>query len=423
MTIQATQSFVTIFTHAVKLLLLTLFFVAFLTTAKADCRQDTIYKSTIENKITDPKTRIINQFNAQNKILESLEQEWNSSSKVYVNAFKSTYTYLSNGKLMGTLGEVWNFTGWKNYFKETNTYDASGNLITYLSQNWVTSWEDRTKIEYRYNATNQQISTITSSWNYFGNNTWDKRYKDSLVYNANQLKTEKYLYYYDETIKKWDPIKLGKYSYNGQNNVATIIELDWYMNKWDSAARTNISYNSDNQITQELTERWDNTNGLYVDSKTTYSYNLNKKLTQELAEEYNPVDKVWTNYNKLTYTYDGNANLISKSEFLFWDNSLKTFTLEEKEDYKCTNILSVNFLNNDVFKIYPNPANHTLSIESKEQLTKTEIYTINGIVISQKVEFTDAINTLELNNIENGLYFIKCYTTNGVYFQKILIQH
>jgi len=252
---------------------------------------------------------------------------------------------------------VWSSNNWKNYFKQTNTFDANGNVIEFNSQIWVSSWEASNRVQYSYNSSNKQTRSITSSWNYYGKNTWDVRYKDTLVYDVNQNNIEGLNYYFDNSIKKWEPITLIKYKYNAHNDVSQILELDWFMNKWDSAYRTTYSYNSNFQITQELAEKWDESYGLYVYTRLLYSYNSNNNLTQILEENWNPINKVWENYSKVIYSYAGNGNLISESEFLDWDAGLNKYTLELKEEYKCATILATKSFEKNDLNIYPNPAN------------------------------------------------------------------
>jgi len=394
-----------------------------ITHLKAECRKDTIYATTIEYNILYPQNRIINQFNNQNIPIESIKQEWNSVSKIYVNSFRETYTYHSNGKLSETLIQIWNVTDWKNYAKEISTFDANGNTIEFNSQNWTSTWEDRTRIEYLYNAGQKQTRIITSSWNYYGNNIWDKRAKDSMVYDLAQNKTETYHYDFDQTTFKWKAISLLKYNYNLSNLPASVLALDWDKNKWDSSYRTNYIYDANNQLTQELSETWSNTFGLYLAFKTSYNYNSDKNITEKLQQAWNPADKVWRNFFKDSYTYDGNGNLISKSVFFIWNETSNAFNLEEKEEYKCTYILSINSIYNTLFKIYPNPAGNSISFETTEHLFNIEIYDVHGALLLQKTEFTEPITAIDVLHFNSGIYIIKCHYAKGVYAQKILIQH
>lgn len=408
---------------AMRLFLLTSLLLASNITSKAECRKDTIYTSTIEYGIVYPKSRIINQYNNQNTVIESIEQNWNTGSKTYSNENKETNTYNSNGKLSEKLIQVWNVNIWVNYAKEIHTIDANGNVTEYLSQNWLNTWQDRTKIQNTFNSSNKKTSSIVSSWNYFGNNSWDKRSKDSIIYDMNQNILENYQYLFNETFNKWEAQTLYKYKYNSNSLVSAILELDWYMNKWDSTSNVLYTYNSNQQKNQEIIERWDYTYGKYISNRTSNIYNSNNTLSQKLTEEWNPIDKVWVNYYKETYSYDGNGNLISISKYFDWDKSQNQFNLETKEVYKCSQLVSINSINKNEFNIYPNPANNSIYIETKSIIQKVEIYNNNGVLLIKKEGITNFKEMIDLQTFNNGLYFIKCYFENSILTQKFIIQH
>jgi hypothetical protein len=58
---------------------------------------------------------------------------------------------------------------------------------------------------------------------------------------------------------------------------------------------------------------------------------------------------------------------------------------------------------NDFIKIYPNPANHTLSVEGLKHKTKVSIYDLNGQLL-----FNEQLNEnrIDISNFKNGIYTI-----------------
>ena len=74
----------------------------------------------------------------------------------------------------------------------------------------------------------------------------------------------------------------------------------------------------------------------------------------------------------------------------------------------CVGIINVD--NNQYIKIYPNPANVILNIESKgiESLV-VEIFNING----KKVKSNEVKNSLLISDLPNGVYIVRIKGKNG----------
>lgn len=79
-----------------------------------------------------------------------------------------------------------------------------------------------------------------------------------------------------------------------------------------------------------------------------------------------------------------------------------------------------NFINNENFKIFPNPSNKSINFEiGQEQIEKFELYDINGrFIISEIVN--NYKHQLNISNLEKGIYFLKLFTHNGIIAKKII---
>lgn len=401
-----------------KLILTLTVFISVLTSA-AQCRKDTVYTSTIENSITYPKKRIINQYNTGNYIVVSIEQDWNTSTKKYDNYRRTNTTYNSFNDKTEVLQESWSSNVWVNSQKYVYTYNSNRKItenFTYGWDNVAKKWKDKSKFIATFFG-NSSKSSLSYDWNYFGNNTWDLRYKDSTEFDANQNRITGLQYYWDNTINKWEPMAKYKYVYNSHNDVIKETQLDWYQNKWDSSYRTTFTYNTNYQIIEELLEKWDATYGLFIDSRTTNTYNSNNDIIQSLEEDWNPIDKVWENYKKLTYTYAGKNNLISKSEFIGWDKALNNFTLELIEDYKCTDLLNQIDVQLTNFQLYPNPTHAGLIKIFSPINSSLSLMDMSGKTV-QTAQIVMGENGIVFNsNLKNGIYLIKM----GDKIQKIIL--
>jgi len=88
---------------------------------------------------------------------------------------------------------------------------------------------------------------------------------------------------------------------------------------------------------------------------------------------------------------------------------------------QCPTTSIKNIITNNSIEIYPNPASNILFIKnfnSNSFISKTEIYTFTEKLICESND--NEINVSELNN---GMYLIKCYLNNGsIFIKKIAIQ-
>jgi hypothetical protein len=97
-------------------------------------------------------------------------------------------------------------------------------------------------------------------------------------------------------------------------------------------------------------------------------------------------------------------------------------TLHEVEE-ACgiTYLEETNILENII--IYPNPANHTISLGSQAgiELTSLEILDMQGRVLMHEVVTNDNY-TFKVSNLPQGLYFIRLNTNKGIEEKKLVIQ-
>ncbi|MCC7299346.1 MAG: T9SS type A sorting domain-containing protein [Bacteroidia bacterium] len=391
-----------------KIITLTLATMLSLTAVNADCRKDTIYKNTIENGITYPQKRTINTYNSNNKIIQFIEQNWNSGTKIYDNDARTSYTFNNDGYKIESVIENWSSNNWVNEFKYSYSYNSKNQITQNFSNKWnntALKWEDYTKYVVTY--TSKYKIGISSNWNYYGNNTWDARYKDSTLFNNYQKDSLHSRYSWDNITKTWEPMSLYKYTYNSQQDLETETELDWNINKWENWRKTTYTYNSNHQIKEELAENYNGPSGIYIDYRITYSYNTSNNIIIKLEEDWDPDNSVWINYNKEVYSYDGNDNLYSKSEFLGWDKTLNEFTLELREDYKCTNISGIQTFSQINGSIHPNPLNSEILHIVSSNSQKFYIYNFAGKVMLTG-DLVSGENTVTIpENIGNGMYCLK----------------
>ncbi|MFN0729253.1 endonuclease [Polaribacter gochangensis] len=85
-----------------------------------------------------------------------------------------------------------------------------------------------------------------------------------------------------------------------------------------------------------------------------------------------------------------------------------------------TATLSVDKIDNALFKLYPNPLNgNVLNIvnSSSIKIDKVKIYTING---KEVISISNPTSSINLNGLYNGLYIIKLMSNKGTSIQKLI---
>lgn len=82
-------------------------------------------------------------------------------------------------------------------------------------------------------------------------------------------------------------------------------------------------------------------------------------------------------------------------------------------------VVGITTVNNNKIDIFPNPVSSTINIVSDEKIDFIELYSVTGEII-QSVTFDNKIN-LDVSNISNGIYYIKVYTEDKAYMDKIIV--
>lgn len=78
--------------------------------------------------------------------------------------------------------------------------------------------------------------------------------------------------------------------------------------------------------------------------------------------------------------------------------------------------LSTDDLVLDNIKIYPNPTTDVINIKTDDPITNAELYSLQG----QKVNTSFSNNTVDVQNIASGIYFLKLRTSKGEVTKKVI---
>lgn len=90
-------------------------------------------------------------------------------------------------------------------------------------------------------------------------------------------------------------------------------------------------------------------------------------------------------------------------------------TQQDVINNNCSTLSIESFQNNQV-QIYPNPTTDFINIKTNDPITKVELYSLQG----QKVNASFSNNTVDVQDIASGVYFLKIKTTKGELVKKII---
>ncbi|MEN8186724.1 MAG: T9SS type A sorting domain-containing protein [Bacteroidota bacterium] len=128
-----------------------------------------------------------------------------------------------------------------------------------------------------------------------------------------------------------------------------------------------------------------------------------KNGSNSLITEFNATANIYLTCIQVDNATDANAGIAP------YDTWQKDAIATYSEDCHSTAGIDDELLSEGL-NIYPNPVSNTLSIVSKLQLTKVEIYTILG----QKVkEVSSNFRSISTTNLSKGVYMVKIYSEKG----------
>ena len=113
---------------------------------------------------------------------------------------------------------------------------------------------------------------------------------------------------------------------------------------------------------------------------------------------------------------NGNSLIGSLDEFLYYNRALSPSEISTIYGGTTTNIKTSASYSTELFTIYPNPTSSVLNIEVKEQTQITIVNVLGDIV---KTESIIGVSTIDVSNLNNGIYFIQdTYTGKAIKFIK-----
>lgn len=342
-------------------------------------------------------------------------ENYDFDTKLWSGSFtKSTYIYKENTDLI--LTKIDSFTFEPNVYspryKWINEFDSLGRIKK--SENYIFypgTWNLSSKSFITYVGDAKEPNTIKS---YIFN------YENSAIYSVYIADSLKWNWYDKSAMLDAISIRDGQYKPINSYELKHYSYLDTTLRVESKTKLTYLDANGSN-----LKEMFDTVNHKFVPTFKIYKfYNGNRNLTEISTTKYNLNTNTWdlvgsdyyvnlynpdNSLKEVTYTY---ANFTIKEEYLDYVEINTGYTTDK-------NTIQAN--------LYPNPsANGNVSVnvnlEAASELSIKIIDLKGSVVYSDKKELGKGLNTVELNNLKQGIYIVELSTVLGVSRTKLIVQ-
>ena len=111
------------------------------------------------------------------------------------------------------------------------------------------------------------------------------------------------------------------------------------------------------------------------------------------------------------------VNIISSTSTTVCNN----FSTPDTETMQYNFLSNTDFSFNDSVKLYPNPSSGIIYVQGLDaKVNKVEVYDISGKTIKTKMDFSG--NSLDLSDLQEGMYFVLIHTDGGIVNKKVVVR-
>ncbi|MDP3916232.1 MAG: T9SS type A sorting domain-containing protein [Bacteroidota bacterium] len=375
------------------------------------------------------------EFTYDDKWNVTLERysEWNGASSQWILDSKYESTYDAKGNMTQqieyNLNEINQFLADE---KSIYSYDANGNLTQHLDYRWngnTNTFVIDSKNDYAYDANGNLIQEINSSLDETTNKLVGKD-KYEYKYNDNGKMSQSFSSYWNQTTNQWIQNNKTEYTYDSKGNNTIVLGTSLNgLDQWYDSSKSEYTYDDKGQLTQQIySSKW---TGSWIEGdKNTYLYDDFGNIAQQISY-YNRDGQTnqWTDINKSENTYDNRysfndlilpwgddeyfnnffRHMITEMRGYEWNIYTKQWILNFKAAivYSPINVTSVNQLDTELSRVYPNPVSEFVSFnlpDSYSQFT-FELFDLQGRkLISKAIGSNEKVN---MEGFQSGLYLYK----------------
>ncbi|QRM89960.1 T9SS type A sorting domain-containing protein [Lacinutrix sp. WUR7] len=318
----------------------------------------------------------------------AVSQVLDFGSGIFVNSSRLTISYNGNNQVVETINELWNSVNaaWENDRRSTQAYDGN-NLTEILHYLWI-------------------------------NNAWLLEYRIVNAYNGSLL-TESITQQWDINASQWINDIKSEFTYNSIPLLEIALSSAWSTvdNVWINDGRTTFVYDANNLLNIKTFEDWES-NAWVNDRQETYTFDSNDFLIESLVSEWNTSTMVYDLDRRETYTNNaqGYYTELVRENYLLgsWVNETR-----DRRTYPICYTLGVENLLAEGVLVYPIPAQNVLHIKSNMQHSEAIIMDLNGRIVQQE-KLTNALQTIDISQLNSGVYILKLSNGNQVITEKII---
>jgi hypothetical protein len=320
------------------------------------------------------------EYDSNNNEIAETYYDYDSNSKQWTIQQKITYTY-TNGKLTEEISTDWgNPQVYGN--KSVYTYNSNNLLNTILYYNWNGSqWVSQSRTSYTYNANNKLIASIDEDWK---NSQWVNSYKSIFIYKAN-------------------------------NQLESIKDSDWdgFTASWTDNGGTDYVYDANgNDISESYQETY---NGTLYKYKTDYTYD-----TSKLMSSYANPFGYYSLFGISPYV----NKVLGETEYDY-DTATNSYKLNNRTTYNYTSSITLGTekleMSNVIITVFPNPTKDFLYIQDtyNNAFDKIIVTDMSGKIILQQNQNTTQV---DVQNLAKGMYLLQVSSGNKKWQNKFLKQ-
>ncbi len=337
-------------------------------------------------------------YNDSNKLTNKMEYSWNENLSEWSFSMKWEWKFNNIGQLeqnksfsYDLINELWTSIGKAEHFYDTRGYDS-----VQIQADWNVEkeiWNNYTKYEYSFDSIGNEIG-----FSVFRKDTTEPWQGYNKIINAFDEKGNKVLseeYYWENEKSDWAYFKKKEWDFDDRSQLIKEVSFRWESSQY----------------------KWENS------SKIEWDYDLNNQMILQVSSIWNRTIDVWINRSQITYDYDVNNNIMAKNLYESTDDNV--WQLRENTEYYYSEL--VTNISNDIndfrdIKIYPNPANEIITIESQNSKSVIgKLYNSNGTLIKNlKVE--QGINIFHISELKSGVYIIQVYMKDKMVVKKLIIE-
>ena len=318
--------------------------------------------------------------------------------------------------------------------KQIRYYNSNNTLLNSVSESYNNNDDyssiTYTKVEYTYinNLLRKEITNTKESTKYSSDSDWnlgEYRISNETIYSYSnsQKVTKKEKLYYNcyycgslelqsrrESFFDSSELLTLNISYRIRDNIEEITYKTEYNYDGKGNRINNITYHpeGDDWLESRMTK-------YVIDYKTLISdVNIPPKNAPELS-----YPQRWIGFRKLYY--EGIfTNFVLEIGSYTWDSSNDDWVISSKSLFGLDESLSSNEEEIMDVKVFPNPTNRYLSIDTPHDLSGSRIiiYNSNGARVLEEVLYMN--NTIDLFKLNSGIYFYKLFLEHIIIEGKVV---